>query len=199
MNRNLTFAKYRTIDLLLLCVITSISETVICRAAISWFPGQPYTVSVVLAMTVLTAMRWNGLAAIVAAVGGLAFCFASGASTAQFAVYAVGNIGALTVLLPFRFWDKDQVRGDIFRTLVSLVTAYLGVQLGRWLVSLACGGRPADLIRFLLTDALSLVFSAIIILIARKSDGLFEDQKTYLFRLQKEKEAEKDDVPFDPE
>lgn len=66
MNRDLTFAKYRTIDLLLLCVVTSISETVICRAAISWFPGQPYTVSVVLAMTVLTAMRWNGLAAIVA-------------------------------------------------------------------------------------------------------------------------------------
>ena len=199
MNRNLTFAKDRLIDHFLLAVITAISETVVCRAATSWFPGQPYTVSVVIAMTVLTAMRWGFPAAAVAAVGGIAFCAASGASASQFAVYAIGNIGALAAMMPLSLWGKEAVRRDVFKTLVTVTAAYLGAECGRWLVSLSCGGQPADIIRFLTTDALSLVFGAVILLIARKSDGLFEDQKTYLFRLQKEKEAKKDDTPYDTE
>ena len=48
----------------------------------------------------------------------------------------------------------------------------------------------ATMLGFVTTDALSLVFSAVIVWIARRLDGIFEDQKHYLLRL---KEAEKEE------
>ncbi len=74
-----------------------------------------------------------------------------------------------------------------------VLTAYIGAQIGRWLVGLACGGAADSIIMFLTTDMLSLLFSVVIVLISRKADGLFEDQKSYLIRMdkaKKKKEAE---------
>ena len=46
--------------------------------------------------------------------------------------------------------------------------------------------------QFIWTDMLSLVFSIIVIFIARLADGIFEDQKAYMFRKQREREAEEE-------
>ena len=39
---------------------------------------------------------------------------------------------------------------------------------------------------------LSLVFSLVVIFILRFTDGIFEDQKAYLFRKQRERDAEEE-------
>ena len=44
--------------------------------------------------------------------------------------------------------------------------------------------------QFIWTDMLSLVFSLVVVYIVRLADGMFEDQKAYMFRKQREREAE---------
>ena len=68
------------------------------------------------------------------------------------------------------------------------VTAYMGAVLGRWLVSLLFGGDLTALVVYATTDIISLLFALIVLNLLAKSDGMIEDQKTYLLRLQREKE-----------
>ena len=60
------------------------------------------------------------------------------------------------------------------------------MQGGRALVSLVLGGPAAGVLGFFTTDALSVLFTLVIIWIARRLDGVYEDQKHYLLRIQKE-------------
>ncbi|MBR5004449.1 MAG: hypothetical protein IKY14_03190, partial [Erysipelotrichaceae bacterium] len=133
-------------------------------------------------------MRWSGYAAIHAAVGGFAFCAASGATIEQVLVYCIGNVFALGALLLIRLWGKEELRKDPFKRSMFAVTAYMGAVLGRWLVSLLFGGDLTALVVYATTDIISLLFALIVLNLLAKSDGMIEDQKTYLLRLQREKE-----------
>ena len=62
------------------------------------------------------------------------------------------------------------------------------MQAGRALTALALGSGPASVAGFFTTDSLSLLFTFVIIWIARKLDGVYEDQKHYLLRVHAEKE-----------
>lgn len=70
------------------------------------------------------------------------------------------------------------------------MTAFCGVQIGRWLVGLVLGGNVSDIVRLVTTDSLSLIFAVLTVLIARRIDGLFEDQVAYLLRTQAERMKE---------
>ena len=70
------------------------------------------------------------------------------------------------------------------------MTAFCGVQIGRWLVGLVLGGNVSDIVRLVTTDSLSLIFAVLTVLISRRIDGLFEDQVAYLLRTQAERMKE---------
>ncbi len=191
--KNISFNQYRFIDLTILAVVTAVFEAITAYAATKWFPGELYAVSPTIAMACIVMMRWNGFAAINAALGGMSFCLASGATEKQILIYVVGNCFALLALLLFKLPGKNKIKDRFYFTLLFVLTAYIGAQIGRWLVGLACGGAADSIIMFLTTDMLSLLFSVVIVLISRKADGLFEDQKSYLIRMdkvKKKKEAE---------
>lgn len=61
------------------------------------------------------------------------------------------------------------------------------LQLGRWGVSIVLGNNPLLIIQFMTTDALSGVFGAVVISVLRNVDGMFENQKSYLLRLEEER------------
>lgn len=44
-----------------------------------------------------------------------------------------------------------------------------------------------------MTDSLSLVYAVVVVLIARRMDGVYEDQKSYLIRT--EDERKRQDIP----
>ena len=79
MKRQRTIQEYRNIDLSLFALMLVICEYVIVRAANSWFAGQPYTVSLAAAITAIVYMRWGYWGGIHAMLGGLVFCFLTGA------------------------------------------------------------------------------------------------------------------------
>ncbi len=184
---NLSFKQYRTIDLVIMLVLLAISEAVIAYAARVWFPYESYVLSPSIAMICIVMMRWNGFAAVHAIGGGAALCIASGANAAQFAVYCIGNCFALAALLLFRIFGKEKIRSSNMLTILFAFTAFCAAQIGRWLVGLLFGGSAGDIITLFTTDSLSLVFTIVTLLIARRIDGLFEDQKAYLIRTQNER------------
>ena len=188
MRRQFSFAEYRGIDLALFALILCVSETLIVRAASYWFADQLYTVSVVGAVTAIVLMRWGPWAALHAVLGGLVFCRASRGSGAQYLIYCAGNLLCLLMLPVFRVFDKERIRGDGFLSVCFGLCTLLLMQLGRALVAWALGNTFVNCLGFFTTDALSLLFTGLILWIARRLDGIFEDQKHYLLRIHKQEE-----------
>ena len=190
MDNRITFKQYRNVDLLIFSVITAVGECIATLASSRWFVGQPMAISITLAMILIAMHRWSGFAAVVAAVGGAVFCIASSASAEQFLIYCGGNIFALISLIYFRLLTKSRVRSSFLLTLAFASTAYAAMALGRWLISLPFGAGWAELVGFLVSDILSLLFAILILWTCRAVDGLVEDQKEYLFRLEKERQRQ---------
>ena len=188
MNRQISFQQYRRIDLILFAVILWITETLIVTAATHWFADQLYTVSVVGALTAIMLMRWGPYAAIHAVLGGLVFSLLSHGSAKQILIYCVGNLFSLAALLPLRRLGKEHVRSDSFLSVGFGLLTLLLMQLGRALMALLTGTTFLTCLGFFTTDALSLLFTAVIVWIARRLDGVFEDQKHYLLRIHKQEE-----------
>ncbi len=193
MNNNISFGQYRGIDLTILTILTTFSEAIIALAASRWFPGQLYSLSPMVALVCIVMMRWGAWAAIPAITSGLAFCLATGASGIQFLIYCVGNCGALAALVWFKAMGKDKVKKRVEATILYTLTAFVGMVVGRWLVAMLFGEGAGIIIDFFFADSLSLVFAVVVVLIARRVDGLFEDQKAYLIRTEEERKKQRDD------
>lgn len=188
MNRSFSFKQYRGIDLTLFALILCVSEMLIVNAARFWFAEQLYTVSAVAAVTAIVLMRWGPWAAIHAVLGGLVFCLASRGSARQMLIYCAGNLLSLAALLPLRLLGSERIRKDGFLSVCFGLLVLLLMQLGRAVMALMLGTGFSACLGFFTTDALSLLFTGVIIWIARRLDGIFENQKHYLLRIHKEEE-----------
>ena len=182
----MTFSQYRNTDLTIFTVLTVVFEFVATFATSNWFGEQPVAISITLALILITMHRWGIYSAITAFAGGVAFCIASGASFEHYLIYCIGNLFALTSLVYFKTFGKEGVKKSLAKTFLFTATAYLSVVLGRWLISLIFGAGFGDLVAFLTTDLLSLLFATVILHSFKGVDGLIEDQKQYIIRINKE-------------
>ncbi|MBR0354251.1 MAG: hypothetical protein IJK35_02645 [Oscillospiraceae bacterium] len=188
MNRSFSFRQYRAIDLGLFALILLVSEALIVRAARFWFPDQLYTVSVTAAVTAIVMMRWGPWAVIHALLGGLVFSLNSDGSARQTLIYCAGNLLGLLMLVPLRLLSWERIQKDGFLSVCFGLVTLLLMQLGRALTAMLTGTAFSDSLGFFTTDALSLLFTGVILWIARRLDGIFENQKHYLLRIHKEEE-----------
>ena len=138
-------------------------------------------------MTSIVYMRWGAWGAIHAVEAGFVFCFFSGASGKQFFIYCIGNLVSVLAVLLLKALGKERVRTGHLSLIFPLLVQVL-MQAGRAAAALLMGADPADTVGFFTTDSLSLLFTFVIIWIARKLDGVYEDQKHYLLRIHAEKE-----------
>ncbi len=190
MKQQFTWKQYRAIDLTLLGLALAIFEFLIVQAANWWFPGQPFTVSLAAAMASIVYMRWGAWGAIHAVEAGLVFCLFSGATGKQFVIYCAGNLFSVLAVLLLRAAGKERVRTGNLALVFPLLVQVL-MQAGRAAVALALGAGPGGVAGFFTTDSLSLLFTFVIIWIARKLDGVYEDQKHYLLRVHDAERGEK--------
>jgi len=191
MKRQFTFSQYRTIDLALFAGMLLLFEFLIVTAATKWFPAQPYIVSVVGAVAAIVMMRWGPFGAIHAVLGGAIFCLMSGAGAEDYIIYCAGNLLSLLSLLLIRWFGEAQIRQKPLLAMLYAFTTQLLMQVGRMLVAFVLGHPFINCVGFITTDVLSWIFTMVIIWIVRNVDGLFENQKSYLLRLQKEREKER--------
>ena len=160
-------------------------------AATKWFPGEAYSVSAVGAVVSIVMMRWGPWAAIHAALGGAVTCFASGAAGPQYAVYCCGNLLGLGALWLKKRMGAEAIRQDALKSLLFGLVTLLLMQLGRALAAMALGAAPTGAAGFFTTDVISLLFTLVVVWIARRLDGIFEDQGHYLLRVAEERERER--------
>lgn len=191
MRRQRTVGEYRAIDLILFSLMLVLGETAVCVAG-RLFPGELYVFSVVPVITAIVMMRWGSWAAIHAVLGGLALCFWTGATATQYAVYCAGNLLGLGALGFLQMSGKEGVRQSSFQTVAFGVATALLMQLGRALTSMVLGGTTDGMVDFFLADVLTLLFTAVVMWIVRRLDGVFEDQINYLLRIHQEEEEERE-------
>lgn len=189
MKRQLSFQEYRRIDLILFAVMVIVFEYIIITASNKWFPDQPFTVSLAAAMTAIVYMRWGAWGGLHAALAGFIFCRFSGGTANQYIIYIAGNLFSLLAVILLKKAGYEKVREGRYLCLVFPALVQLLMQGGRAAVSLLLGASPAGAVGFFTTDALSMLFTLLIIWIARRLDGVYENQKHYLLRIHEETEG----------
>ena len=189
----ITFKQYRTIDVLILVALTIIFEAIATLATAKWFALQPVAVSIGLAMVCVVMMRWGWQAAIAAFASGFTFCILSGATVQQFVIYCIGNVFALLGMAWFKVFGKEGIRQSMWCIALFVSTAYVGQVLGRSFIAIAFGDNISTIVTFATTDIMTLVFAVLVIILFRKTEGMLEDQKAYLLRLDKQKKETQDE------
>ena len=192
MRKQIMFGQYRLMDVCMFTLILCISETLIVFASNVWFRDQLYTLSLTAAVSALVMIRWGLLSAVPAVAGAWVMCLFSGADAAQYLVYGAGNLAFLLLYPIFvRGGRWKRVRGDVLLCMLYGALCAVFMQAGRAGAALLAGNPLSVCAGFFLTDSLSAVFAVLIVWIARRLDGMLEDQKHYLFRIQKEVQDKK--------
>lgn len=183
--------RYRAIDLALFAAMLFVFEWIIITASTRWFPGEPYTVSVVPLIVALVLMRWGPWAGIHAALGGLVFCLFSGADARQYVIYCGGNLFSLGALWLLKALGDENIRRDALKTWLLGIAVLALMFLGRAVLSLFFGAAVTAALGFFTTEAVTVLFTLVILWIVRRLDGVFENQNHYLLRLREEQEKER--------
>jgi len=183
----MSIKKYMTIDIIILTGIACALE-----AANVWivgiFKNELFTLSITVAVALIIMMRWKWPAVITAAAGGLVYCLSSFASFEQYLIYGAGNTAILLNLLFFKVINPREVCSSAWLSALFCITGFVSVLIGRTLFSLVAVFDFANIILLAASDALNIVMGLIIILIARRQKGLFENQLDYLKRNREETE-----------
>ena len=187
MKKQRSWREYRAIDLALMALMLAIFEYLIIGAAKFWFPDQLYTASLAAAVTSIVYMRWGVWGAIHAVEAGIMYCLFAGGTEEQYIVYCVGNLVSLFAVILLKVVGKERVRTGQLSLVFPLLVQLL-MHVGRSAAAVAMGAAPGSIISFFTTDSLSYLFTFVIIWIARKLDGVYEDQKHYLLRIHAEEE-----------
>lgn len=203
--RTFSFKQYRAADLTIFLLILCALEAVIQSLARQWV-NTLYVVSLFYAVVAIVLMRWGCwaalhcfAAAVVQCVVAVVFEEQTGVSVdwAHWASYIVGDCCALLAMLFLHFVGKQKTRDSFGLTLLFVVIVYVAVNLGRGGMLSLTKAQPFFSIvsQCLATESLSAIIAAVIVLIARKQNGLFEDQKHYLLRTEEERREELKNKP----
>lgn len=188
--RQISLKQYRAMDLTLFAFIMVVCQLVIHLVSRGWYSNQLYVVSPVAAVTAIVMMRWGGFAAIHAMLGGAVFCFFSGGSCKHLLIFAGGNLLAMAAMGLLAAVGKAETRESNGYTILHGVLVQTLMLLGRALVAALTGAGQGECIMYISTDTLSILFTLVLVWIARRVDGLYEDQIHYLRRIQDEDKTE---------
>ena len=196
-SRLISVKQYRATDLFVFALILAVAE-LIAFLAVKWFPYEAiYTFSLTVPIVLTVMMRWGWPGVLYAAASGLLVSLLNlGKATGTlFAVYIIGNAFIALMLIPLRFIGKDKIRSKWWASTLYAIGGWLCVYLGRsvvWAIAYAISPVPnltawSGFYQYFAGDLFSLFMSFAVILVLRRFDGMFEDQITYLKRMDKER------------
>lgn len=183
-----TLKQYRNIDLIIFTLLMCGLETLSILVLRTWAPNELFA-SMFLPIVLIVLMRWDAYGAILAIIHGIVYAMCFGAGFAEYIIFSIGNLGIMSVLLLFKFLGKERISGKWYLTLLYLFAAYISVELFRTLIALCFGYSFIECLSItFLADGFSVILAIVVLLVARKQNGLFEDQMQYLLRLEKERD-----------
>ena len=184
----MSFKQYRTLDLTIFIGMYALCEYLVVKAATVWF-DEPYSISIMLPLLAIVMMRWDKYSVIHAIVYALLFVFYQKGNLNQYIIYLVGNLGFMLMLIYVNKVGKDKIRSSFFDASLYMVVGFLLMEIFRGIASMVVAGSNIGVIlQFVMTDMLSLVFAILVVIVVRKMEGIFQDQKQYLLELNSQKE-----------
>jgi hypothetical protein len=111
------------------------------------------------------------------------YCLINDGSWKGYIIYSIGNLFVASNLILIKYAGKENICRNTYILIAYMLCGYLSMNIGRTLISLIFSlDFTNQFLRYIFSDALNAVIGLIIILIARKQDGIFEDQMAYLKR-----------------
>lgn len=186
-SRLISIRQYRFTDLFFFAVILAAIELVLHFAFIA-YNGDFYFSPMVL-IVALVMMRWGWESVFFAVGDGVLYCALCGYSWEFYIIFAIGNAFIMLLLLATKFMGKKRIAGKWYFSALFAVVGWVAITLGRSLVALCFGIDFTQILlaQLGLSGILSLAVAVLMIIILRRLDGMFEDQKQYLLRKDKEK------------
>ncbi|MCR4618023.1 MAG: hypothetical protein K5669_07550 [Lachnospiraceae bacterium] len=192
MKPHFSLTQYKTFDLAAFAVILIVVEALISLASSKWFPEQLYTVSAVAGVTAIVMVRWKWFGAIHAVIGALVLCVVFKSSLQQYLIYCVGNLLGVAGIFIVKLMREERMRKNALLAILYGLGVQVLMQTGRALMALILGYGIKNSIAFFATDSLSLIFTALIVFVASRQDGMLEEQVHYIRRLQEAEAAKAD-------
>lgn len=197
-SRQISVKQYRLTDLFLFVVILALGE-LLPYLAMKWFPSQAiFTLSFMVPIVVVVMIRWGWPSVFYALASGLIYCLLNGGTGRQFATYMIGNAFIGLMLIPRYLIGADKITAKWWTSALFVAGAWICVCLGRGTVSAIClaispvegTSAGAGFLAFALYDLVSLPISVLIAIVLRRFDGMFQDQKSFLNKLETEKKEQ---------
>ncbi len=184
----MSFKQYRMMDLMIFIAMYGLCEYLVIKAATVWF-DEPYSISIMLPLLLIVMMRWDKYSIINAIAYAVLFVFYQSGNLNQYLIYLIGNLGVMLELILLKKMGKDNIRSSFFNSMIYLLCGFVLMEVFRGIASIIIAGSDIGVIlQFLMSDMLSLVFGVLVIIVVRRIDGLFVDQKQYLIELNSQKE-----------
>ena len=191
--RFISYRQYKYTDLFFFALVLGLSELLVFCAFRLWFKNtvDKFYINFMLAIVLTVIMRWGWVGGIYAVVDGVVLCAIEGGSWQTYIIYMVGTACIMSVLLLTKFVGKEKIRGKWYLTLVYILTGWVSVNLGITCMSAIFGNNfwssLAGSFGLGVYGALPLAGAIAVIMVLRKFNGMFEDQKHYLIRQDKER------------
>lgn len=204
--RYISFRQYKYTDLFFFALILALSEILIYCAFRFWFKTthDKYYINFMLAIALTVIMRWGWVGGLYAAVDAVILCAVQGAGWQSYLTYIIGALCILSVLLLTKFVGKEKIRSKWYLTLAYIFVGWVSVNFGITCMSAVFGENflSALLRSFGLGVYGVMPFAAaiVVIMILRRLNGMFEDQKHYLIRQEQERQerARRDEFGDEP-
>ncbi len=190
MRRQLSIRQYRRIDLALFALMLCLCESLIILAATGWFAGQPYVLSITGAVCAAVMFRWGPWAGIHAVLGAVVDCVLFRWPARQYAIYIIGNLLSMLALIPMKRFGWKRIRDNTAACMAFGLGVTVLMQTGRALMTLILTGNVSAGLMHYTTDILSALFTVILMWIARRLDGILEEQRHYVDRIGREMNSE---------
>lgn len=195
---HLTFKQYRALDLIIFTVLLCVFESVLTFIWNVWVYNDPFVPSLLFLLLAIVYMRWGTLALIPAVICGIivpsvGMITDKSLDWTVYLIEIIGNCFSAFILLFISKVKKDRIRSSFGLTFIYANLIYIFIEVGNAVAYLAVSRDFGSAISYfvthlILTDLVSYVLLILGVLIVRKIDGLFEDQKAYLFRMDKNRQ-----------
>ena len=204
--RFISFRQYKYTDLFFFALVLGLSELLVFCAFKLWFKStvDKFYINFMLAIVLTVIMRWGWVGGIYAVVDGVVQCAIGGAGWQGYLTYIIGTACIFFVLLLTKFVGKEKIRGKWYLTLAYILVGWVSVNLGITCMSAIFGTNFLSALGtnfgFGVYGVLPLAGAIAVIMILRRLNGMFEDQKHYLLRQDRERKelARRDEFGDEP-
>lgn len=203
-SRLISLKQYRLTDLFIFAAILLIYDLIMFYAPQLFTGGAIYSFCLTVPITLLVMIRWGWQSVFFAVGDGIVLNLLNNPTSWQgYISYAVGNALMMLLLIAVKFIGKDKIVGKWYTTvlfvIVGWVLANFGVTCIQAMFGYNFGEVAAANFGFGVDGVLALAMGLVILLVLRRLDGMLEDQKKYLIRVNGEQQREKmrGEVPED--